>query len=162
MAFFVPPAQAVIHKVSIRSMIIVVISLTAYSYHGGIINQNNFFHDHYHTVHESDLLYFLNITGTEPSLPVLDPHRTGNIYISMGMMDTLQRYMMNQLSVFVLKKHKTFKRIIKGPEHWTSGVGSQHCFTPSSSPWSQSVIMMMMTINIVITIMLIKRHIKIC
>ena len=103
MAFFVPPAQAVIHKVSIRSIIIFIISLTAYSFHGGIINQNHFFMIII-TQCTNHIFFISYATGTEPSLPVLDPHRAGTIYISMGMMDTLQRYMMNQLSFFVLKK----------------------------------------------------------
>ena len=73
---------------------------------------------------------------------------------SMGMIDTLQRYI-----IFLCpKKNTTFKRIIKGPEHWTSGVGSQHSFAPSRSPWSQSVMVMMMTIEIMITIMLILKY----
>ena len=130
--------------------------MTAYSYHGGIIN----YHDHYHTVHESYFLYFLNITGTEPSLPVLDPHRAGNIYIKEfdGDDGYSSKIYDEPVICLSLKKHTTFKRIIKGPEHWTSGVGSQHCFTPSRSPWSQSVMVMIMTIKIVIMIMLIKHH----
>ena len=159
MAFFVPPAQAVIHKVSIRSIIIFIISLTAYSHHYGIINQNHFFMIII-TQCTNHIFFIFYATGTKPSLPVLDPHRAGNIYIKeFDGDDGYSSKIYDEPVIFLcLKKDTKFNSVIKGPEHWTSGVGSQHSFAPSSSPWSQSVIVMMMTIKIMITIMLIKHR----
>ena len=88
-------------------------------------------------------------TGTEPSLPVLDPHRAGNIYIKEFEGD--DRYpskIYDEPVIFLCIKEDTkFNSVIKGPEHWTSGVGSQHSLAPSRSPWSQSVMVMIMLIK---------------
>ena len=148
MAFFVPPAQAIIHKVRLicKSWRLLGTQAVWHSFNQILLTDKKFWSQIvliFFTKYRPDV-FFTFFTKYHPDL---FPTRSWTFSTNSGY--TRSWYLETYFEVYEYghhdQDHDDYDGLLQtfeyhaGSEYWSFGVGSQYCLSSSGSPWCQSV-----------------------